>query len=125
MLPKAGLAAGGVPGQPWSSAQAWVRFADEMPMAQLARALLIIVMVNEAGERPPSRWIWLLVFLPPGGFFFWGDWIGEHAPAWVENLVIGVGFPLLAFMTYRLQWPQGYRHRRRQAPKHRRDDEPL
>jgi len=74
--------------------------------------------VTTTPKRKPSGWIWLLVVLPPGGFGLWGDWLDAHAPRWLNLLVILFGLPALVWLTYRLQWPNGYRNRRRDVPKH-------
>lgn len=74
--------------------------------------------VTRTPEGKPSGWIWLLVLLPPGGIFMWGEWLGAHAPGWVNWLVGLSAFTASGWVGYRLQWPNGYRDRRRHVPKH-------
>jgi hypothetical protein len=71
-------------------------------------------------DAESSDWIWLLVTLPPGGVFLWMDWVGVHAPGWVNLLVVVGGLMATGWLAYRLQWPAGYRNRRRHVSSHQR-----
>jgi len=86
---------------------------------RVSRPVVEYDRVTSTPEGKPRGWIWLFFILPPGGVFLWMDWVGAHAPGWVNLLVVVGGLSATAWLTYRLQWPNGYQNRRRHVSKHR------